>query len=264
MIGIDLIFSELLNLSRYAESQIHREITLTRHEHIVSDLPSQFEILVWNIQKGKAKLEWQKDFNRLNQQSYLTFLQESVIDGFVDQSLRSQKHQNWSFSTSFVYQNKQIGVATGASSTIKGFFTLISPVTEPIFNTPKVTLVKLVPLNTGDNLLTLNIHGINFVSQKSFEKHILSILPTIEAHSGPIIWAGDFNTWSQGRLKFLDSALKKYNLERITLEADTRRLKLDHIYLRGCQSIWARVENQINTSDHYPIRANILCSKSKH
>jgi endonuclease/exonuclease/phosphatase (EEP) superfamily protein YafD len=227
-------------------------------------LPESFEVLIWNIEKGKHKLKWQNDFLELNRKVHLSLLQEAMMDGFIDMTLKSQVHQNWSFSVAFKTNSGNTGVATGVSSPIVRFATAVSPVTEPVTKTPKVSQIKIVELKNGEKLLVINIHAINFVSQSSFEKHIDSLLPVIRSHSGPIIWAGDFNTWSESRQKYLDTTLGKLNLTRIPLQSDTRGLKLDHIYLRGCISNWAKIENQINTSDHYPIRANILCSKSEN
>jgi len=259
MFGAELILSQMLNLSIHMVQLSDRDTILSRHQHLEAPLDETFDLLVWNILKGHAKQRWFWDFQTLNRDVDLSLLQEGLLDGFIDLSLKAQTHQNWSFSTSFKTRAGETGVATGTSSKVQGFITHVSPVTEPVSNTPKVTQIKFIPLTNGSRLLTLNIHAINFVSQASFEKHINSLLPAIRSHQGPILWAGDFNTWNQRRMRFLDRALGKYELKRVLLEGDYRMLKLDHIYLRGCEANWARVESHINTSDHYPIRANIFC-----
>lgn len=263
MFGAEFILSQVLSLTEPHSPVLNREIVLSRNSSIQQRLPQDFYLLVWNIQKGQTQNEWKRDFRQLNRNTHLALLQEAMIDGFVDAQLRHQPHQNWSMSASFETKQGITGVATGVSSKIQSFNTLVSPVTEPIANTPKVTQVKMIQLESGENLLTLNTHAINFATQNAFEKHIESILPALKNHQGPILWAGDFNTWNKSRLIFLDRTLQTYNLNRVTLKQDPRRLKLDHIYLRGCQAAWVKVEDQVNTSDHYPLRANILCPESK-
>jgi endonuclease/exonuclease/phosphatase (EEP) superfamily protein YafD len=47
-----------------------------------------------------------------------------------------------------------------------------------------------------------------------------------------MIWAGDFNTWSRGRMEFLMNIAEKLGLEKIDFSYDPRFLKLDHILYR--------------------------------
>ena len=60
-----------------------------------------------------------------------------------------------------------------------------------------------IPLSSNKTLLVVSIHAINIVNTKTFEKHINQVYETIKTHQGPILFAGDFNTWNEKRYKKL-------------------------------------------------------------
>ena len=89
-------------------------------------------------------------------------------------------------------------------------------------------------------------------------------------HTGPIIMAGDFNTWSQKRLELVKKIARDANLNEVTGFPKGRRtgntrsefwnevlgieidLPLDRVFFSGFNPTSARVLNY-ETSDHRPI-----------
>jgi endonuclease/exonuclease/phosphatase (EEP) superfamily protein YafD len=87
------------------------------------------------------------------------------------------------------------------------------------------------------------------------------LLITLNDIRGPLIVAGDFNTWSDKRLIHLDSFAKNMGLKIATLQDDKYIKKLffkplDHIYYRELELLEAVVIDTKKISDHNPIYAS--------
>lgn len=87
-------------------------------------------------------------------------------------------------------------------------------------------------------MLVVNSHIINFVSLQKFWVHLHQVFDSLKSHVGPILLAGDFNTWHNKRLRHLFK-------------------HLDHVYCRGLVVLDAQVHTNINSSDHYPISLSL-------
>ena len=113
-------------------------------------------------------------------------------------------------------------------------------------------------------LLIVNIHCINFkIDLNEFKEQIRYVAGEVMAHDGPVIMAGDFNTWSKNRLEHLDMIVKELELVKITFSSKSNYVKtafgnpLDHIFIskeklevvKGSEDVIAA----INSSDHKPL-----------
>ena len=82
----------------------------------------------------------------------------------------------------------------------------------------------------------------------------------IDRHQGPVIMAGDLNTWSDRRQAVVNDFLRGYGLEPVEFEDDQRTRAfgraLDHVYVRGMQTSTARVI-PVSTSDHNALRISL-------
>ncbi|MGC3834797.1 hypothetical protein ACPSKX_11240 [Moritella viscosa] len=80
----------------------------------------------------------------------------------------------------------------------------------------------------------------------------------IRQHQGPVIMAGDFNTWTNKRLSRLIEVTASVELRQLVYQNDVRETAfghpLDDIYFRGLQQISAS-SYETTTSDHNPIVA---------
>lgn len=223
-------------------------------------LPKNFNIFIWNVLKGKNKEDWAKDFAFYSNQSEVVFVQEGMLDDYMPNVLQRFNNWVWFFACSFIYDqnNFQSGVITGAQAQPVQSTFLRSPGREPVINTPKMIGLNYFKVKNAElHLLTMNIHGINFTKDSDFVDQINQAASVIEKHQGPIIFAGDFNTWNGNRLSYLRNKLKNYGFIWSEFKNDSRKLKLDHLFVKGIKIHKALILEQIKTSDHYPIFAEL-------
>ncbi|UOF00702.1 endonuclease/exonuclease/phosphatase family protein [Bdellovibrio reynosensis] len=220
-------------------------------------LPANFQISVWNIKKGSEGARWARDFTSLVQRSNLVLIQESMLDAFVPAIALNQKGFCWNFATSFIdNDNNPTGVMSGGRIKALSVHYLRSPGREPILNTPKMTLIEEYAIaNHPQTLLIANIHALNFVSNETNREHIDQAADYLKKHKGPMIFAGDFNTWNGNRLSATDAIMNYLKLKKVVLKNDSRGRKLDHIYIRGFDTLEAEILNDVDSSDHKPLTA---------
>lgn len=224
---------------------------------------NSLKILVWNIYKARNR-KWQADFIRLTEDKDLILLQESVFNTKHDSLFQSPDKIEWVMAQS--YKNVKSGMVTGVKtgactfSSERRFFN--SPDREPLFNTSKMLLATTYQVEGGLPLLVINIHAINFVSFQKYGRQTAQIIEAVEGHEGPVILAGDFNTWSISRLKQLYEITDRIGLRAVPLLKKTRwshlNQVLDHIFYKDLTLKSAELRHDIQTSDHYPITAEFI------
>lgn len=224
-----------------------------------SELPQTLNVLTWNIQKAGALQAWAYDFVELTTPTDLVFVQETMQNYVVEDAIKKLPDFNFTMATSFLVDNyTATGVMTGARANPLQSHYLRSPDTEPIANTPKMALVQTFSLkDSTDQLLVVNVHAINFVFKPAFTRQIQQIVKRIKSHIGPVLLAGDFNTWSAGRWEVLSEATASVGLVHVPVAVDSRFLQLDHIFVRGLKVKSVSLLDSVHTSDHYPLRAEI-------
>lgn len=215
----------------------------------------KLNLITWNIQKLPSQTTFHH-FLSLKKNSDLFLTQEFVLNTQIKDSLLPERHSN--FSISF-FDSSQ--TATGVATFSKGKPYYVKSVPsigrEPVLKTPKMILAqKFSHPQIHSDLLVLNIHGINFVNQQTFIAQISQAMSYIRTHNGPIIFAGDFNTWSGARFSYLKTLLSIYGLVDISMPRTTY-LILDHIFIRGYQVNMAYSMENITSSDHYPLFAEL-------
>lgn len=221
----------------------------------LAELPNHFRLLVWNIHKASEGETWQKDFHALASTSDLVLLQEGYAINTFEQATKNIKNMLWSFATSFVHEGYDTGVVTGTISNPLRTFWQRSPGREPVINTPKMTILSEFDLpQSSKSLLVANIHGINFVTNSLFYEHIAAVITVLEKHDGPIIFAGDFNTWNGGRYDYLKTRTGALGLKFVTFKKDPRKVALDHVLYRGLNTKSAAILEDISSSDHLPLK----------
>lgn len=215
-----------------------------------------YSLVTWNIYKNKqygaledlAKLITENDFVLL-QEFLLDASQKSLIDATLD-------HQ-WSFAKSFADAGQWTGVATVSKHQAVEAFALKSPKTEPVTNTPKMSMIAKYGLQNGEVLMVANLHGLNFdLSNASFKSQIDAVMIELRQHVGPLIFAGDFNTWNKERRAYLFKNVQEIQLERVPIENPIGIFKqtLDHIFVRGVKLIDGILLDEIESSDHAPLK----------
>jgi endonuclease/exonuclease/phosphatase (EEP) superfamily protein YafD len=233
-------------------------------------LPSNVTIVNWNAQKGKNP-QFASDLKLLLEQEQpdIVLLQEARVDLFEPEQMGGYFAESWSYPWP---GGKTIGVLT---------LSRVPPVrVEPVptkyrelgVTAPKVSLVTEYPLPNGENLLAVNVHLLNFEvwSLKKISHQLEDLKKIMAAHRGPIVMAGDFNTWNQKRLDLVKTLTRDVKLMEVTdfpegrTTGDTRSewwnkalgvdrdLPLDRVFFIGFDPTAARVLNY-DTSDHRPI-----------
>jgi len=224
-------------------------------------LPNQLKVLTWNIEKGKAQAAWAQDFQKLMTGTSLALLQEGVEESFVVDTLRLIRDLSWVIARTFFMETdrKGTGVITGSSQQPYSLAFLRTRDTEPVINTPKMTLFSTYYLESGERILVMNIHAINFTTPGPFYRQIDDAVGVMKGWEGKILAAGDFNTWAQNRTEYLLKKMKELELEHVTFKNDPRGLVLDHVFIRGCSTVEAQIHSDIHSSDHFPLTTEFSC-----
>ena len=219
------------------------------------------KILVWNMYKGK-RAGWAEDFRVLAEGKDLVMLQEAVTNTRYDSIFTESENFEWVMAVAHgnTKTKMETGVKTGAmvKSSVQRF--MASPDVEPILKTSKMLLATTYPVEGSEYpLLAVNMHAINFVSYDKFNRQVAQVMIAMEEHAGPVILAGDFNTWNGLRYKGLLEMTEKMGLSPVDLtrKANMRHMNqhLDHIFYRGLKLVKAEALTSILSSDHAPLVA---------
>lgn len=217
--------------------------------------PSEPLVLMsWNVQKG-LNIGWRKDLKTLLNNSDIALLQEAVFTepfvGAIDLPYRI-------IGEGYRSRRGMTGVLT-ASSVLPSYSCTFRD-REPLLRTQKASAIVELPIeNTDKKLLVANIHAVNFSwGLASFKAQLQRLINIIKEHNGPVIFAGDFNTWRGARHTAVNKLMSSVNLREIEFDQDyrTRMLgnTLDNIYVRGFNVVSAQ-SLPYSSSDHNPLRA---------
>ncbi|BAU14034.1 hypothetical protein LEP3755_45780 [Leptolyngbya sp. NIES-3755] len=248
--------------------------TVLHHYHAETAPLNQkaVRVLNWNIAKNndvssatrERARTWQTDFDWIvdRYSPDLIFLQEFSLCARTKNFKLAEL--SWSFAPNFIdqYHNVYAGVLTASRATSINHRALVTEHSEPVSNTPKVSLVTEHPFGQ-ESLMTINSHLINFVDLEKFKAQLRELESAIAQHRGAIIFSGDFNTWNRSRWQMLDKMTRRLGLMRAEFpEMDAQNIKrfllsppLDHIFYRGLRQnyLQARVLDHIQSSDHKPM-----------
>lgn len=226
-----------ISFSKSAETRDYNEITL----------------VTWNAHKFQDA-RYFYDLKKLAENSDILMVQEAMHSTAWQTAFASHFPMSFSFFKSFCNSDqKATGVMTASRGQLQQNRTLVSPWTEPVTFTPKVSGYSQVVLNK-QLIHLINTHALNFNTGSDFEDQIDQIIQFISKLQGPLIWAGDFNTWSPWRKSYLYEKTRSAGLTHLIPQDDPRYLVLDHIYVRGLSPLKVEVLNH-DSSDHYPLRA---------
>lgn len=214
---------------------------------------SGLSLLNWNIQKENQK-GWKRDLVRFSQEADILVLQEAYLTEELRLLLDGNAYY-WHLVTAFEYQDVKSGVLTAA--TLAPDFICPLRAAEPLIRFPKTMLITRYPLaNTHHTLMIVNIHMINFAPQSAFRDQTHQMTDVLIHHRGPLILAGDFNTWSEERLAIIEEMARRLALLSVDFKTDLVRKvfghTVDHVYYRGLTVESARVI-EVSSSDHNPL-----------
>ena len=233
-------------------------------------LPANITVVNWNAQKGKNP-QFASDLKLLleREKPDIVFLQEAKTDFFEPEQMGGYFAEGWSYPWP---GGEMVGVLTLSRTPPVRIESVHTKHRELGVTAPKVSLVTEYPLPNGQNLLAVNVHLLNFEvwSLKNITHQLEDIKKIMADHRGPIVMAGDFNTWNRKRLELVMEAAREAKLKEVTefpegrTTGDTkseywnkalgvdRELPLDRVFILGFDPSSARVLDY-NTSDHRPI-----------
>lgn len=220
--------------------------------------PARIRLATWNIHK-QADPGWQGDLVRLAGENDLLLIQELVLRPDIRRVIEGAGMQ-WVMANSFLARTMDVGVLTAARVTPVASCT--TRVIEPLLRLPKSTVITWYALQGTDRTLAVaNMHAINFaLSLGSYREQMTAVRTALQTHDGPIVFAGDLNTWTEGRSAAVRELARALGLEEIRFARDRRRLflgrQLDHILVRGL-SVTTSSATEVTSSDHNPVEATL-------
>lgn len=255
-----LLIAPPLTASIEDDAQLCTQSLERPHGKATVGLAAPIEMLIWNIEKTQ-NTGWRSDLRKWGKNRQLLLIQEASKQAGIGTELPQTLHS--AFADGYHTGETQTGVLSLSSVSPDLHCTLTA--WEPWLRTPKATNITLYPIaGRPDSLLVINIHAVNFtVGLEGFEDQIQAIAPLLRGHQGPVIVAGDFNTWSTVRFSFVDSFMRKHLLESVSFKPDLRTefwdSPLDHVYGRGVDIASAR-SVEVTTSDHNPLLVTLSFS----
>jgi endonuclease/exonuclease/phosphatase (EEP) superfamily protein YafD len=212
-------------------------------------------ILVWNVHKS-VDPRWLNDFLKFSKANDLLILQEFVYEPKTELPLSYVPDEAWRMAAGFFSpRGVATGVATGSKSNPVSERFIRSQTREPIAGTPKMALVTDYALkDLKTRLRVVNVHGINFTKSGNFRMQLNQLEESLEEHTGPMILAGDFNTWSPERTQALKRLASQVGLQSAQPVNESRLLVLDYFFYRGLKVSKTEILNDVVSSDHKPLR----------
>lgn len=219
--------------------------------------PENISLLNWNIHKGYDE-DWQQDLSRFASEHNVMTLQEATLDPEMVGLIEAQQKE-WVMNRAFRLNGVAAGVMTVADN--QAIYSCGFKNDEPFIRIPKATLIGYYDIDGSDErLLVANIHGINFtLGMEDYRQQIEDLYLAVKRHDGPMIIAGDFNSWSSVRMAEVESLVEKLGLSDLEYQINNRTHVLgnaiDHVFYRGLEVVDNRVW-EVTSSDHNPISVN--------
>jgi endonuclease/exonuclease/phosphatase (EEP) superfamily protein YafD len=216
-----------------------------------------FRVLTWNLHK-EEDTGWETDLARFAGGNDLLLLQEVTLRQPLRQVIEDAKLR-WVMASSFVYREDDIGVLT--ASRVKPVAVCTQRMTEPLLRLPKSAVVSWFRIAGSEQTLAVaNLHAINFsLTLGNYREQFKGLADLLATHEGPIIFAGDLNTWWQARLDVLDETAKRLQLTPVIFGGEPKLFfghELDHILVRGLEVVDAQAI-AVKSSDHNPVGATL-------
>lgn len=217
----------------------------------------ELRVTVWNIYKGESD-EAKQELEALKNESDLLLLQEVYLSNVIESRWGLDTVFEWIFASAWRRTGGPTGTAIIGRVAPVYEESLISQDTEPFANTPKSSVLAEYAIEGSDQtLLVVSTHALNFTFIGPFERQLYQIAEKVKNHQGPLIWAGDFNTWNWGRWNKLYEVTGELGLAPVQVLKQERFLVLDHIFVRGFEFEHLELLKDWKTSDHWPMKVNL-------
>lgn len=244
---------------RFTADEPIQEVYAGHGDFISAPLVSDGEdlcIMVWNIYKQQRD-DWLSVLKSYSAQSHLMLLQEAqstpeLVDFATSHYVVADQVPAINFPLKSYHSS---GVMTLANT--HPMYCCPLRQQEPLLRLSKSALITVYPLVEDQFLMVINVHAVNFsLGVDVYYQQLEAIGDHLTLHDGPVIFAGDFNTWSRKRLNLLYRFARVMRLQKVNFSFDFRikafGLPLDFIFYRGMKVKEARVVHT-EASDHNPL-----------
>ena len=223
-------------------------------------VPDTFGVLCWNVYKQNSKHQGFEPFlKKVTREKEIDFLL------LQEANFRDDKHftlPNFAFdaAANLEYRGEFYGVLTASRVESKNAEAYLSEARESLFGPHKSLLMSAYPLEDGSTLLVLNVHAINFRENKRYFRELERLFELMKHHDGPMIIAGDFNSWNKKRLHKLHKVREELTLNTVPFKRVDKVKSfmgnhLDFIFYRGMELAEFTVFKDHGLSDHNPLYA---------
>ncbi len=217
-----------------------------------------FGMLCWNVYKNNQKNpRFQNFLNKWVEKKNVDFIlfQEA---GFRDNNHFELSDFSFDAAANLEFRERFYGVLTASKVESNHAEAYLSQGKEGIIGPHKSFLLTDYSFDDSSSLLILNIHAINFRETKHYIKELEYIFALVGRHQGPMIIAGDFNSWNKKRTEKLYKFVYEHSFLAVDFDK-TGKVKsfmgknLDFIFYRGLELLSAEVVDKHKLSDHNPL-----------
>jgi len=228
------------------------------HDHCHTSIPDTFGILCWNVYKNNKKHPGFQSFLRKEAERRVVDLILFQEASFRDNHHFELPHFSYDAAANLEFKGEFYGVLTASRMESSYAQAYLSEGRESILGPHKSLLLSNYLFDDGSSLLILNIHAINFRETQRYSKELERFLDLLKEHKGPMILAGDFNSWSNKRMDKLQKIAERLSLTAVTFK-ETGKVKsfmgkeLDFVFYRELELIESVVMDEHKLSDHNPL-----------
>ena len=228
--------------------------------HCSSFMPETFSMLCWNVHKNNRKNPKFKPFLK-------QFVEKKNIDILLFQEAHFKDNETcilpeltFDAAANLEFRSEFYGVLTASKIEANKSQAYLSEGRETFMGPHKSLLLSLYSYEDGSKLLILNVHAINFRENQHYHRELERFLELMKTHEGPMIVAGDFNSWNKRRMERLKEVREKLELKVVPFEKIDKVKSfmgnhLDFIFYRGLELLDFEVHKNHKLSDHNPLFA---------
>lgn len=235
------------------------EATIAHAGPATLSLPGpDLRVLSWNLHKNED-LGWDTDLARFAAVSDLLLIQETALTARLQRVLHDAGY-DWLLAGAFMLHDHAIGVLSAAR--VQPASACVQRSFEPLLRLPKTAVITRYHVQgVAQKLAVANLHSINFtLGLGAYRAQLGAIARELADHRGPVIVAGDLNTWSSTRLEVVRDVMQRMGLVSVLPLVDTRSRflghQVDYIFVRGLEVVYAEAP-EVESSDHNPVLATL-------
>ena len=235
------------------------------------DESENFRIMIWNTAERRNSF-WKEEFLAFSENADIILIQEIAMDekeilSFFESEVSHGFRMAFSFFRS--KSNRKTGVAIGSRVRPSSFSFTRSLNKELLWRTPKnISFATFQLCQEGcDDVLVVNAHMLWLSSFQAYIGQLEEIKKVVRSHKGPVIVAGDFNTWYKKRAHHMEDSMKSLGLSRVVFKNKKgvthplTRMALDHIFVsESLEEVRSSIGHSYS-SDHRPLFVTLRLSK---